>query len=125
MSTVLLQTILKDAERTLKVATADEQKAQQEYEALVTISNEQLAAYSEEKTNATAAKAQAEEKKASADQDLNAANDEKANLEAQAKDLSDECDFLLKNFDTRKEARQTEIEEIQSAKAILQGAKMD
>jgi len=36
--------------------------------------------------------------------------------------LHGECDWLLKNFDIRKEARQDELDAMQKAKAVLAGA---
>merc|ERR1719352_1245854 len=36
--------------------------------------------------------------------------------------LHGECDWLLTNFDTRKEARTGEIESLKKAKAVLSGA---
>jgi len=37
-------------------------------------------------------------------------------------DLHVQCDFLLQNFDLRKEARTNEVESLKNAKAILSGA---
>merc|ERR1711988_884646 len=65
--------------------------------------------------------------------DLEAAlGDHKANLESTKKELSAtndyisnlhlECDFLLKYYDMRKEARTNEIDALEKAKAVLSGA---
>ena len=45
-----------------------------------------------------------------------------AQLANAAADLHKSCDFTLKNFDIRQEARSQEIEALQQAKAILSGA---
>merc|ERR1740139_241080 len=37
-------------------------------------------------------------------------------------DLHQECDWLLSNFETRKEARAGEVESLKNAKAVLSGA---
>jgi len=37
-------------------------------------------------------------------------------------DLHVSCDFILQNFDLRKEARTNEVESLKTAKAILSGA---
>jgi len=38
------------------------------------------------------------------------------------KDIHLDCDWLLQNFDTRKEARTGEIDALKKAKAVLSGA---
>lgn len=38
-------------------------------------------------------------------------------------DLHKSCDFVVKNFDIRQEARSQEVEALKQAKAILSGAK--
>jgi len=38
------------------------------------------------------------------------------------KDLHKSCDFLMQNFDLRKEDRDNEIDSLKNAKAILAGA---
>merc|ERR1711860_198651 len=38
--------------------------------------------------------------------------------------LHQECDYLLKNFDTRQAARSEEVEALQQAKQILSGASL-
>jgi len=47
---------------------------------------------------------------------------ELAALEEYVSDLHGQCDFLIQNFDKRKEARSSEIDAIQKAKAVLGGA---
>merc|ERR1719161_1904717 len=42
--------------------------------------------------------------------------------EEQLKDLHLECDWLLSNFEARKEARAGEVESLKKAKAVLSGA---
>ena len=53
--------------------------------------------------------------KKSADKDLEAV----VNM---IKDLHADCDFLLENYDLRKEARANEIDALGKAKAVLNGA---
>jgi len=55
--------------------------------------------------------------------DLKETTDELEELEAYRADLHGQCDFIIKNFDLRAEARENEIEAIGEAKAILSGAK--
>merc|ERR1719162_1906348 len=67
--------------------------------------------------------------KASLEQDLAALNDEHAATTAELaatleyiSSLHAECDWLLKYFDVRKEARNGEIDSLRNAKAVLSGA---
>merc|ERR1719453_2837335 len=67
--------------------------------------------------------------KAGMEEDLQQSNDEKASkakeLMATHKYLEDlhlECDWLLKNYDLRKEARASEVDALKKAKAVLSGA---
>merc|ERR1719440_1188997 len=39
-------------------------------------------------------------------------------------DLHASCDFIMQNYDMRKEARANEIDSLKNAKAVLSGAKM-
>merc|ERR1719408_810269 len=72
---------------------------------------------------------QKESAKAGAEADLVKAGDAKAaaadELMATKEyiaDLHAECDWLMSNYETRKEARTAEIEALKNAKAVLSGA---
>merc|ERR1719379_1707949 len=84
----------------------DEKNAQKDYEELMAESASKRAADSKTITE--------KEKKATAT-DLMALGEYVAQLHGN-------CDFLLKNFDVRKEARSGEIDAIGKAKAVLSGA---
>lgn len=49
-------------------------------------------------------------------------NDEKATLETYRGKIHGQCDFVIKNFDVRQDARQQEIEALQEALNIVSGA---
>merc|ERR1719335_1608964 len=70
-----------------------------------------------------------ESAKASTEASLEANKEEKATTEKELmavveyiSSLHAECDWLLKYFDVRKEARDSEIESLKTAKAVLCGA---
>merc|ERR1719201_1259522 len=52
-------------------------------------------------------------------------DDEVASLEEKLKALHEQCDFLLENYEKRKEARAQEMEGLSKSKAVLQGAKLE
>jgi len=61
---------------------------------------------------------------------LASAEENLANVELELEQLANmneqlhkSCDFILKNFDIRQQAREEEIEALKEAKAILSGAK--
>merc|ERR1719343_1170899 len=67
--------------------------------------------------------------KAGLEEDLAALKDEKASAASELSatleyisSLHSECDWLLKYFDTRKEARAGEVESLKNAKAVLSGS---
>jgi len=84
-------------------------------------SNKETDSLNEELDAQKSAKARASSDMAAAKGDLKGANKELADLAAEKADLHESCDFMLKNFDMRKEAREEEIEGLRKAKAILSG----
>jgi chromosome segregation ATPase len=52
-------------------------------------------------------------------------DDEVSALDEKLKALHEQCDFLLENYEKRKEARAQEMEGLSKSKAVLQGAKLD
>jgi len=60
--------------------------------------------------------------KSQAEQTLDSTETELEQLANAKADLHKACDFVLKNFDIRQEARDQEVEALRQAKAILSGA---
>jgi len=104
--------------------TAGETKAQAGYEQFVKDSNGLIKdlqeSIAQKKTGASAA---AKGDTAEASANLESTVGELESLASYEADLHAECDFVVKNFDVRQKARLQEMEAIQSAKAILSGAK--
>merc|ERR1719229_178350 len=103
-------------------AKAEEKNAQEDYDATLADAKEKRASDSKSLTDKTATKADLTA-------DLEAGQDTKettkTHIMATDKMLSDlhgECDWLLKYFDARKEARTGEIDALGKAKAVLSGA---
>jgi len=118
----MIDDLKKELEVEMSEATAEEKNSQEEYETLMAESAEKRVT----DTNAIAAKTG---EKAELEGDLVQAKDDKGNKlkEAMATekflgDLHLECDWLLKNFVLRKEARDSEIDALGKAKAVLSGA---
>merc|ERR1719221_2538096 len=103
-------------------ATTEEKDAQADYEAMMKSSAEKRAADSKSLT-------EKESMKASLESDLEAHTEAKAAASTELaatleyiQQLHTECDWLLKYFDVRKEARASEIDALGRAKAVLSGA---
>jgi len=118
----MIDLLVKDLDKEMQEADVDEKEAQREYEVSMEESAKKRAADSKSVTGKTAEKASTEEA-------LQAEEDSKASTGKELmgtmkyiQSLHGECDWLLKYFDARKEARTGEIEALVNAKAVLRGA---
>jgi len=119
----LLVQILGDAKVMEAEATKDEQTAQQTYEKFVKDSNNAIATKNTAIVNKRQDRASAEQDLGTAKTDLEEQTAELLSLSNAKSDLNLKCDFLMKNFDVRQQARADEIEALRQAKAILSGSK--
>merc|ERR1719324_2097195 len=92
----------------MQEAEMDEKLAQEEYEQFMADSAEKRANDSKAITDKSAQKAQLEGELQATEEALH--------------DLHTDCDWLLENFDLRKNARANEIDALKKAKAVLSGA---
>jgi len=118
----MLDMLVKDLEKEMTIAETDEKDAQAEYEKLMEDSKVKRADDSKLLSDKEAAKAELEA-------ELQAYKDAKASSSKELTGtleyisfLHAECDWLLKYFDQRKEARAGEMESLSNAKAVLSGA---
>jgi len=118
----LIEQIIEDAKKVESEATSSEYKAQADYESFVKDATALVKQLGEAIVAKTKASATAESDLAKAKGDHEAAVGELESFAAYEADLHGQCDFVLKNFDIRQQARLQEIESIQAAKAILSGA---
>merc|ERR1719473_2572797 len=100
----------------------NEKDAQEEYEIMVTDAAEKRAADTKSIEEKTAVKAGLEDEIV---KNTDAKDAEAAELMATKQyiaDLHADCDWLISNYETRKEARTNEIDALKKAKAVLSGA---
>jgi hypothetical protein len=111
-----------------KDITADSKKSESEaqaaYEALIADTNASVENLTKEITSKSKAKAQAKKDLSATGSDLADAIKELENLGKTNADLHSDCDYYMKNFAIRQKARQEEIEAMQQAKQILNGANL-
>jgi len=120
--TQMIDLLVKDLDKELQEAEVNEKDAQSDYEALMAESSTKRADDSKSMSDKTASKA-SEEEALETEQDTKAATGKElmATLEY-IHSLHGECDWLLKYFDARKEARDGELDALGKAKAVLNGA---
>lgn len=118
----ILDMVAGDIKNDVAKAKSEEDEAQAEYEKLkadleaeVEATEKAITAYKEDKAD--------REKKIEEEKEARAGDKESLDSKVELyKGMKPGCDFLLVNFDVRTKARQTEVDGLQKAKAILQGA---
>jgi chromosome segregation ATPase len=118
----MIEKLIYEAQHLEKEAIDAEAVEQRQYEELVTDTNDSVAALQKLIVTKTSEESEAKKEKIDADSDLKDTLGELAGLAKYEADLHGDCDYLLKNFDTRQEARSQEVEALQQAKSILSGA---
>merc|ERR1719329_1834639 len=98
------------------------QDAQAAYAELVANTNQELTDAANSVTQKSEEKAKADANRLTAEKDLTATLKILEDLHGVNTGLHANCDYIIKNFDLRQQARQEETEAIQEAKAILSGA---
>merc|ERR1719310_2204264 len=119
----MIEQIIRDAKQLEAEAIQAETDSQKAYESFVKDSNKSIEEKNRDITNKTEEKATAEGDKTAAEEAKETAMNEAQQLSNENADLHKSCDFVLKNFDIRQEARDQEVEALRQAKAILSGAK--
>jgi chromosome segregation ATPase len=118
----MIDLLIKDLDKEMTEAETEEKLAQEDYEEMMAASAEKRATDSKSITEKGESKAAMEgELQEATDAKASASKELAATLEVIAQ-LHAECDWLLKYFDARKEARTSEIEALGQAKAVLSGA---
>eukprot|EP00444_Apocalathium_aciculiferum_P035483 CAMPEP_0183485160 /NCGR_PEP_ID=MMETSP0370-20130417/179284_1 /TAXON_ID=268820 /ORGANISM="Peridinium aciculiferum, Strain PAER-2" /LENGTH=839 /DNA_ID=CAMNT_0025678457 /DNA_START=75 /DNA_END=2591 /DNA_ORIENTATION=- len=118
----MIEKLIHEAADLRKESQESEGSAQAAYETLIADTNGSVEALQKEITSKSAAKSGAHKDKLSAESDLSDTMKELEGLNKYNSELHAECDYLLKNFDLRQSTRSNEIEALQQAKQILDGA---
>jgi len=120
----MMDQIMRDLENDMKDAEYEEKTAQSDYAKLMGESETTRQQDTKSIADKEAAKADLEGKLIT-DKDTSRSHaTELANAQTAIQDLHSTCDFLVQNYDLRKEARGNEIEALKNAKAMLSGAVM-
>merc|ERR1712157_605365 len=111
-----------DIDKEIQTMEVDEKDAQSDYETFMSDASAKRAADSKSITDKESAKAETET-------ELQTSTETKQSTQMEAMEtakyiggLHGECDWLLQQYDARKEARTSEIDALGKAKAVLSGA---
>jgi len=118
----MITQIIEDAKAMESDALKAEEEAQIAYETFVTETNASIDAATKESITCAENQAKAEAEKVETEMARDGVMDELVALAGENADLHKSCDYTLKNFDLRQEARQSEMEALKQALSILSGA---
>jgi len=118
----LLDQLMNDLKMGAQDAENSEKSDQKDYEELMAESKNTRTADAEAITDKKTTMADMEIKLQEVKGKKDMATDDLMQTNEVIKDLHKSCDFLLQNFDLRKEDRQNEVDSLNNAKAILSGA---
>mmetsp|Transcript_76887 Transcript_76887/g.146283 ORF Transcript_76887/g.146283 Transcript_76887/m.146283 type:complete len:704 (-) Transcript_76887:52-2163(-) len=118
----MLDKLIKDLDTEMTEASAAEKNSQSEYVKTMKDAQDKRADDSAAMTNKQAAKAETEADLEAAKSEMGATKKQLMATEKYISSMHSECDWLLKYYDVRAEARAGEIESLKSAKAVLSGA---
>jgi len=118
----MIDNLINDVEKENQVLELEEKDAQEDYEKFMEDAKAKRAEDSKSQSDKEGALAETEEELVASKESLKA---KQTDLMAQDKELSGlhaDCDWLMKYYEARKEARSGEIDAMQKAKAVLNGA---
>jgi len=118
----MIDTLVADIDKEMTEGEAEEKNSQGDYEAMMADSATKRTADSTSITEKEGAKADTEALLEKSQDEKTSAGKELMALESYIATLHAECDWLIKYYDMRSEARTSEIDALGKAKAVLSGA---
>jgi len=118
----MIDTLVMDLEKEMVESEAEEKNAQADYETCMRDSAEKRTKDSKLLSEKEGTKAELESDLETNTDDKGAASKELMSTMGYISQLHNECDFLVKYYDVRKEARMSEIDALGKAKDVLNGA---
>eukprot|EP00746_Dinoflagellata_sp_MGD_P113864 gnl/MRDRNA2_/MRDRNA2_50555_c0_seq1.p1 gnl/MRDRNA2_/MRDRNA2_50555_c0~~gnl/MRDRNA2_/MRDRNA2_50555_c0_seq1.p1 ORF type:complete len:700 (-),score=229.58 gnl/MRDRNA2_/MRDRNA2_50555_c0_seq1:17-2116(-) len=119
----MIEQIIGDSKGLEAEAIHAEEVSQNAYENFMKDSNKSITQATQSIADMTDEKAKSEQALEMAQTDMTSTNKQIENLMGTNADLHEDCDFILKNFEVRQDARAQEIDALGEAKAILSGMK--
>jgi len=119
----MIQGVIDESKAVETDAIAAETSSQQAYEGFIKDSNKSITNLTKELVAKTEAVAKADSEITGVKADLLSSLETLEDLTSYSKEVHLDCDYTLKNFDARQQARATEIDALNQAKAIVSGAR--
>jgi len=121
----LMEMFIKDLKTDYTESKHAEEMAQKDYENLMSSSQKNRAEMAKSITGKESAKADWSDKIEIANTDLATTTQALAKTQEMIAGLHKSCDFLIENYDARKEARTNEVEGLKNSKSVLSGASFE
>merc|ERR1712139_301115 len=118
----MMDTMVADLDKEITEIEVEEKESQKEYEQFMADSAEKRALDSKAIADKESAKADLEAKLLKDEDEKTATTKEAMATHEYLAEVHGDCDWLLTNFQTRKEARAGEVDSLTKAKAVLAGA---
>jgi len=118
----MMKMLTRDLEKEIQQAEHDEKTANRDYEELVADAQETRAQNVKSISDKESTKAEVEGKLQESKTSNVVTNDAYDQIKNYIADLHNSCDFIVAQFEVRKEARSNEVESLKNAKAVLSGA---
>merc|ERR1719201_2340914 len=118
----MMDMIKADLEKEIQEMEFAEKDAQAEYEAMVKDAAAKRAADSKSISEKEAAKAEVEAEVLANEDKKKAETEELMATKQYISELHADCDWLIENYEIRKESRAAEVDALKNAKAVLSGA---
>merc|ERR1719335_674522 len=118
----MIDMLKRDLDKEMTEAETVEKDSQKDYEQMMDDAAKKRAEDVKSITEKEGVKADTETTIAGLEESLQSQNEELASVKEVEHNLHTECDWLLENFDVRKDARAKEVDALKNAKAILSGA---
>eukprot|EP00933_Yihiella_yeosuensis_P035712 TRINITY_DN292_c1_g1_i1.p1 TRINITY_DN292_c1_g1~~TRINITY_DN292_c1_g1_i1.p1 ORF type:complete len:703 (+),score=240.32 TRINITY_DN292_c1_g1_i1:122-2230(+) len=121
----MMDTLVKDLEKEVTVAETEEANAQTDYEETLAEAKQKRGADLKSVAGKARSKADFESEFLQYKEGKESKKQELLDNKKYVATLHGECDFLIENFDFRKQAREEETESMTKAKSVLAGADLD
>merc|ERR1719465_43854 len=118
----MIDNLINDVEKENQVMELEEKDAQEDYEKFMEDAKAKRAEDSKSQSDKEGALAETEEELVASKESLKAKQTDLMGVDKELSGLHADCDWLLKYYEARKEARTGEIDAMQKAKDVLNGA---
>jgi len=118
----MIDNLINDVEKESQVLELEEKDAQEDYEKFMEDAKAKRAEDSKSQSDKEGALAETEEELVASKESLKAKQTDLMGVDKELSGLHADCDWLLKYYEARKEARTGEIDAMQKAKDVLNGA---